>query len=137
MMNATFRSLTAGLIAVGGAGLFGWSADAARAQSSCVEQCRSQGWAWNQCRRYCETRYGEPGREGRGYGYDPRAYGYAPPAYGYGPRVYGYMSSGGEAYVVPVPVPVPVYVWYSSCGQFHYRRDGECVDARVEPPRLD
>lgn len=144
-MQATFRSLTAGLIAAGGAGWFGWSADAARAQSSCVEQCRSQGWAWSQCRRYCEARYGEPGREGRGYGYDPRAYGYAPgyapPVYGYGPRVYGYMSRGGDAYVVPVPVPmvvpVPVYVVYSSCGQFHYRRDGLCVDARIEPPRLD
>lgn len=146
-MHATFRSLTAGLIAVGGTGLFGWSAEAARAQSSCVEQCRSQGWAWSQCRRYCETRYGEPGREGRGYGYDPRAYGYAPPAAnappvtGYGPRVYGYIAGGSQAYAVPVPVlvpvPVPVYVWYSSCGKFRYRRDGECVDARIEPPRLD
>lgn len=154
-MHVTFRSLTAGLIAVGGAALFGWSADTARAQSSCVEQCRSQGWAWSQCRRYCETRYGEPGREGRGYGYDPRAYGYAPgyappvgyapPAYGSGPRVYGYMARGGDAYaapmpvpmLIPVPVPVPVYVMYSSCGQFHYRRDGVCVDARIEAPRLD
>ena len=75
-MNATFRSLTAAsLIAVGGAGLLGWSADVAEAQSACVEQCRSQGWAGSQCRRYCETRYGEPQRGPRVYGYTSRSSG--------------------------------------------------------------
>lgn len=74
-MNTTFRSLTAAsLIAVGGAGLLGWSA-VAEAQSACVEQCRSQGWAGSQCRRYCETRYGEPQRGPRVYGYTSRSSG--------------------------------------------------------------
>lgn len=75
-MQATFRNLTtASLIAVGGAGFLGWSADAARAQSACVEQCRSQGWAGSQCRRYCETRYGEPQRGPRVYGYTSKSSG--------------------------------------------------------------
>lgn len=75
-MNATFRSLAAtSLFAVGGAGLLVWSADVAEAQSACVEQCRSQGWAGSQCRRYCETRYGERQRGPRVYGYTSRSSG--------------------------------------------------------------
>lgn len=75
-MKATFRNLTAAsLIAVGGVGLLGWSAGVARAQGACVEQCRSQGWAGSQCRRYCETRYGEPQRGPRVYGYTSRSSG--------------------------------------------------------------
>lgn len=75
-MNATFRNLAAaGLLAVGGAGLLGWSAGVVKAQSACVEQCRSQGWAGSQCRRYCETRYGEPQRGPRVYGYTSRSSG--------------------------------------------------------------
>lgn len=73
-MNATLRNLTAAsLFAVGGAGLLGWSAGTARAQSACVEQCRSQGWAGSQCRRYCETRYGEPQRGPCVYGYTSKS----------------------------------------------------------------
>ena len=53
--------------------LFGLGSDRASAQSSCIENCRSSGWAQNQCVRYCETRYGEPGRAARVYGYTGRS----------------------------------------------------------------
>ena len=75
-MKATVSNLTAAsLIAVGGAGYLGWSAGVAEAQSACVEQCRSQDWAGSQCRRYCETRYGEPRRGPRVYGFTSRSSG--------------------------------------------------------------
>ena len=75
-MQATFRYLTAAsLIVAGGAVLIGWSIGSARAQGACVDQCRSQGWAGSQCRRYCETRYGEPQRGPRVYGYSSRSSG--------------------------------------------------------------
>jgi hypothetical protein len=53
--------------------MFGLGSDRASAQSSCVENCRNSGWAQNQCVRYCETRYGEPGRGARVYGYSGRS----------------------------------------------------------------
>jgi hypothetical protein len=72
-MKSTFRRLAMGsLCALGGAGLLGFQTDPARAQSACVERCRSEGWAANQCSKYCETRYGEP----RTYRGAARTYGY-------------------------------------------------------------
>lgn len=37
-----------------------------------------------------------------------------------GPRVYGYTSREGS----------------SGCGQYRYRRGGQCVDARTSPPKM-
>ncbi len=72
-MKTTSRNLTiTSLIALGGAVFLGWSADTVSAQSNCVTQCRSQGWGLSQCRRYCETRFGEKYRSPRVYGYTAR-----------------------------------------------------------------
>jgi len=45
-MKTTLRDLVAVLsTALGGAGLLGWTADKAQAQSACVEQCRNNSWS--------------------------------------------------------------------------------------------
>jgi len=98
-----FRYLTLGsLIALGGAGFLGLSIDGAKAQSSCIEQCRNSGWAAGQCNRYCETRYGEPSFRRTGT------------------QVYGYTGTARRG-----------------CGQYSYAKAGSCVDARIDPPKLN
>jgi hypothetical protein len=101
-MKATFRNLAAASLVAVGAGVLGWSADVANAQSACITDCRDKGWAFGQCSRYCETRYGEPNYAKRG------------------PRVYGYSSGDGSG----------------TCGQYRYRKGGQCVDARISPPKM-
>jgi hypothetical protein len=69
-MKLAFRNLAVtSLIVLGGAVVFGASTETASAQSNCVTQCRSQGWSTNQCRRYCQVRFGEQTRGPRVYGY--------------------------------------------------------------------
>jgi hypothetical protein len=107
-MKLTLRTAIAGcLLAVGGASVVVWSSPGAQAQSACIRECRDKGWAFNQCNRYCETRFGEPNfsRTGATRG---------------GARVYGYTSGPGRG----------------TCGQFRYVKDGRCVDARTNPPKL-
>lgn len=89
-MKATFRNLAVStLIGAGGAGVLGWSAAVVSAQSACIVDCRDKGWAFSQCSRYCETRYGEPNYAKRG----PRVYGYTS-RIGGGCGQYGYLKDG-------------------------------------------
>jgi hypothetical protein len=92
---------------VAGFALFQLTSDSAQAQaqSACVQQCRSGGWSYSQCTRYCTTTIAadaSPTARSRG-----------------STRVYGYYRRRG-----------------GSCGQYHYVKAGQCVDARVDAPAL-
>jgi hypothetical protein len=95
---------TYGTVALASFAFLGLGGSSVQAQSACVQQCRSGGWSYNQCTRYCETTVAGQARATTAA---PRA------------RVYGYRRQGG------------------SCGEYRYLKGGACVDARVDPPRLN
>jgi hypothetical protein len=109
-MRSVLGSLTvAGLVALGGSAHLVSNASHANAQSACMTQCKDNGWSESSCSSYC---LGNPGNPARVYGYYRR--------YGYGPDA---RTRSAER--------------FGGCGEFHYWNGLSCVDARIDPPKID
>ena len=112
-MRILFRICSS--VAIAGFAFLELSSTGVQAQgpSACVQSCRTGGWSYNQCTRYCQTTIAADAR---------------PTARSGAPRVYGYRGQGGN------------YGYYrgqsGNCGQYRYLKGGQCVDARVDPPIL-
>jgi hypothetical protein len=114
-MRISFR--TCGAVIVAGFALLELSPGSVHAQggpSACVQACRSGGWSYNQCTRYCETTIAADSKAAA-----PAPGAPPPAARPPGARVYGYQARQS-----------------GSCGQYRYLKGGQCVDARNDPPNL-
>ena len=109
-MRISFRTCSSVIVA--GFAFLELSSTGVQAQgpSACVQSCRTGGWSYSQCTRYCQTTVAADARP-------------TPPAAGplacTGYRAYGYYGRQS-----------------GNCGQYRYLKGGQCVDARVDPPIL-
>ena len=120
-MRILFRTCSS--VAIAGFAFLELSSTGVQAQgaSACVQSCRTGGWSYNQCTRYCQTTIAADAR--------PAVRSGAPRVYGYSPRVYGYYGGQGGNYGY-------YRAQSGNCGQYRYLKGGQCVDARVDPPIL-